>query len=107
PCGIAAPYRGPNREGPSLLLLHGAQDHPHGPGQTAPILLFRIELFGSGFGQRIELRFAAVHFTPLGLEQALLLDAMERRVKRALLYLQHFLRDLVDALGDAVSVDRP
>ena len=59
------------------------------------------------FGQFVKLGFAArLCLLPVGGEELLILQAMEGRIERALLYLQRFARHLLDSVRDGVAVDR-
>ncbi len=65
------------------------------------------KLGAAGGGERIKLGVAAgVRLRPFGANPSLLLQAMERRIERALLHLQHLTGDLLDALGDGPAVLR-
>ena len=65
----------------------------------------RASCFRPAARQRVELRLAAgIVMTGLRLQPALLLEAMERRVERALRDLQHLAAHLLDALGDRPAV---
>ena len=76
--------------------------------QPLPALLFGIGGRATLAGQLVELRLAVVlRGSPLGLDQALLLQPVERRVERALLDFQYVVGELVQAHGDAVAVVRP
>ena len=58
-------------------------------------------------GQRVELGLALVlALAPFGGDQALVLEAIERRVERALRHAQRFARNLLDAQQHAVAVER-
>src|SRR3954451_17264593 len=73
--------------------------------QPVPVGELGVEAAAARFGQRVELHLAAVvRLAPLGLDPALLLEPVERRVQRALLHLQLFLRDLLDALADGPAM---
>src|ERR1700736_1789197 len=73
--------------------------------KPVPTLLFHGELLSTGSGKGIELGVASrITSFPFGTYPAALLDAVERRIKRALLHREHFLRHLLDALNDPVTV---
>ena len=58
-------------------------------------------------GQRVVARAAVVDGdAPLGADEPLLLEAIEGRIERPLPELQHVLRPLLDAFGDAPAVHR-
>ncbi len=65
----------------------------------------RIQLLASRSGKRIELRLTpGLALRSLRFDPALLLQAVQSRIERALLHLQHFAGDLLDALGDSPAV---
>src|SRR4249920_2838863 len=79
----------------------------HGSGECAPRAGLRLELLATAARQRIELGFPVVlRGAPLGLDRALALEAMQRRIERSLLHAQRILRDLLDAIGDGPAVLR-
>src|ERR1700755_3531303 len=84
---------------------------PHardGEREPVPARLLLFELFAARARQRVELRVAArLVRLPLGGDPDLLLDAVERRVERAPLDVEHLARHLPYALYDAVAVERP
>src|SRR5581483_385763 len=84
---------------------------PHlgdGQHQAIPARLFGFELFAPGPRQLVELGAApGLVRIPVGSHPALLLDAVERRVERALLDVEHLVRHLADALDDAIAMQRP
>ena len=70
-------------------------------GEALPLGDFGVELFASGPGQRIEAGAPVVlGCAPFGRNPALVLEAVQRRVERALLDAQQIIRNLLDALGD-------
>src|ERR1700733_4031523 len=74
-------------------------------GQALPVGLLTLHILTAVFRQRIKFGFAIIfRFAPLGGDPALLLESMQRGIKRALIYLQDFFGDLADALGDSPSV---
>src|SRR5579863_3940522 len=76
-------------------------------GDAAPILRFSMELFAAGFGDGVEAGFAIVFGrAPLGGDPSFVEKADERGVDRALIDLQGFFADLLDAACDAVAVKR-
>ena len=83
----------------------GFQNKTDGRREPLPVGLFSLQIFAPRRSQRIELRAAiVVRLAPLGLDPSALLKAMEGGIQRSLIPLQHFLRHLADALGDAPSV---
>ena len=78
----------------------------HG-GDAPPVLGFGVKLFAAGFGDGVEAGFAIVFGSaPLGGDPSLVEEANERGVDRALIDLERFFADLLDAAGDAVAVER-
>ena len=64
-----------------------------------------LQLRAAGWGERIELGLAAgVGFTPFGLDPPFALEPVEGGIEGALLDLEDFLGDLLDALGDGPAV---
>jgi hypothetical protein len=75
--------------------------------ETVPGLLFGLEADASGFGEGVELCAAIVfRFSPLGLYPYLMLEAMERGVKSALVDAENVVGELADAIGDSEAVHR-
>ena len=84
--------------------LHHAAD---GGGHAFPLAGFHRQLPASGRREPVVLGPPAqLRDGPLGFDPALVLEAMERRVERALIDLQDVLRDLLDALRDRPAVQR-
>src|SRR5713226_314141 len=76
-------------------------------GHALPAFRFGGELFPAGARQRVILRFAiVVRDAPLRGDPAALLQPQQRRIQRALIQLQQVLGNLLDALRDAVAVQR-
>jgi len=72
--------------------LHGFRELPPG-GALAR------ELAAAGSGDLVKLRAAAeLGHSPFGLDEAFLLEPVERWVERALVHAQRLLRDLLDAM---------
>ena len=66
-----------------------------------------LELLPAGLGQRVEAGApVGLGRAPLGGDPALMLQAVQRRIERALLHAQQFVRDLLDALRDRPAVHR-
>src|SRR4030095_8686960 len=87
------------------LLLCRLKYVAYGSGKAVPIRFLARQMLAALRRQLVELSLpAVVRLAPLGGEPDSLFQAMERGVQRALLDLQHFLGDLPDSLGDAVSV---
>src|SRR5437016_7625958 len=83
------------------------QHEPYRGREPLPIGLLLLQIFAPCRSQRIELRPAiVVRLTPLRPNPSALLEAMEGRIKRSLIHLEHFLRHLPDALRDAPAVHR-
>ena len=73
-----------------------------------PVGDFDVQLLGAGPGQGIELHLAVgLGDAPLGGDPALLLEAHQGRIDRALAEAHDALGHLLDAPGDAVAVQRP
>ena len=84
--------------------LHHA---PDGRGHAFPAAGFDRQLPAPGGGEPVVLGPPAqLRDSPFGFDPALMLEAMERRVKRALVDLQDILRDLLDAFGDRPAMQR-
>ena len=76
-----------------------------GGREAAPVGGFFFQLLAAGVGERVELGLApGFAFRPLGLDPRLLLQPVERGIKRALLDLQDFSGNLLDALGNGPAV---
>ena len=91
----------PSHDAP-LRFLH---DEIDGGGEAIPVGEFLFELGATGSGEGIELGDAAgFGFGALALDPAFLLEAMEGGVEGALLDLEDFAGDLLDALGDSPTV---
>src|SRR6266446_8955016 len=77
-------------------------------GNPFPAFGFTSQLFASGFGDRIEPRPAVVfRDAPLRTNPALLREAQQRGVYRALIQPQHLLAKLLDAPRESVPVQWP
>src|SRR5690242_20286214 len=73
--------------------------------EAAPVGGFLFELGAAGRGQRIKFGLTArFGFFPLGFDPGFLFQAMQSRVERALLDLQNFTGNLLNALGDGPTV---
>src|SRR5207302_624661 len=87
------------------LLMRRLQQPRHDGGHPLPAFGFRGELLASGSSQRIKFCPPVVLARPpLRRDPALLLDAQQRRIEGALIEVQHVVRDLLNALGNAVAV---
>ena len=87
------------------LRMVGGQHAADRCGHPFPVLRFFGKLFSSGLGELIELRLAVVlGVAPLGVDQPLLLEPVQRRVERALVDLQDVFGNLVDPQCDAPPV---
>jgi hypothetical protein len=83
------------------------QDAADGCGHALPFAGFHCQLPPSGCGQLVILGPAAqFRDGPLGFAPPLVLEAMQRRIKRALVDLQDILRDLLNALRDRPAMQR-
>ena len=66
---------------------------------------FLRHLFAAFFGEGVELGFpAGLRFFPLGLEPTAILQAVKGGIERALMNLKKIFRDLLQSLGDGVTV---
>src|SRR5687768_15044965 len=66
------------------------------------------QLFPAGGGDGVEARAAfGGGLAPLGLDPALFLEPLERRIERSLFDSEHVARQAPDVLGDAIPVQRP
>ena len=87
------------------LLALAVEDERHRVDEPAPRLLLVFELLPAGPGDGVDLGLPSlVGIEPRRLQPAALLEAMQRRVERALPHQEGILRDLLDALRDAVAV---
>src|SRR5215471_15917670 len=76
-----------------------------GGGDALPVARLFRKLLPSLARKLVELRLAVVfRVAPLRVDQALLLEPMQRRIERSLVYLQDVIRYLLDALGNTPSV---
>ena len=88
-----------------LSRLVRLYDQIDGRREPVPLSQFLLQLCAPGSRQRIELSLAAaLRLAPMGLDPALLLQPVQRWIKGALLNLQHFGGDLLDAFGDCPAV---
>src|SRR5215472_14942093 len=84
---------------------HALQDQRYSGREPVPIGEFLVQLSAALFRERVKFRAAiVVRRTPLGLDQSLALEAIERGIQRTLLNLQHLLRHLLNALRDSPAV---
>lgn len=88
-------------------MLGFRNDKVDGLRKTLPVGSLSFELFATVAGEAVELGLAAsLAFGPFGCNPPLLLQAVEGRIERALLYLQNLFRYLLYALSDSPSVLR-
>ena len=84
------------------------KNHADNLSQASPALSLGLELRSALCGQPIKLCLASrLARAPLGDEKLLVLKTMEGWVERALLDLQSFFRDLLNALRNCIAVDWP
>jgi len=80
-------------------------DEVDGGGEAGPGFALALELGAAGGGDGIEAGLAVgLGGSPLGADPALLLEAVEGGVEGALLDLEDFVGELLDALGDGPAV---
>src|SRR5215217_6486212 len=86
----------------------GGREHQlDGGSEAAPARHLGGEGAAAGRGQAIVARTPAVlGDTPVARDQAAMLEALERGVKRTLVHLEPTQRDLLDALADAPAMHR-
>lgn len=73
---------------------------------AVPVLCFGLELLAAGFGDGVEAGFAiVVGSAPFGGDPTFMCQADERGVDRALIDLESFFADLLDAACNAVAVE--
>ena len=83
------------------------EDQPDTCRQPLPRLLFVREALLSCLGEPVDPRAPVVlRCAPVGGDPALLFEALEGGIERALLYLQNLLRELPDPLGDRPAMQR-
>src|SRR4029077_6237701 len=91
----------------SHLLRRGVQRRRDRGRQAVPVGGLLAQPPASGGGEGVELRLAIVlALPPLGGDQLLVLQPVERRIERALRNLQRLARDLADAQQHAVPMQR-
>src|SRR5262245_44987401 len=85
----------------------GLQDQLHRSRESSPRLGLSRQFFPPGGRQFVILRFSVVlRRTPLGSDQALRLQAVQRRIERSLAHPQDILANLLNALSDIPAVSR-
>src|SRR5277367_1528393 len=73
-----------------------------------PLRLFHSQLLAAGACQLVETRPPIIlRQSPLTLDPPALLDAVQRRIQRALFHLEHLFCELPNALPHAIPVHRP
>src|SRR5690242_16053160 len=76
-------------------------------GESNPGFGFRPKVAAPGAGERIELGAAIVlRASPLGRDQAIVLELVERRIQRSVAHLQRVGGDVTEAMADRPSVHR-
>jgi hypothetical protein len=84
------------------------QNHADNLSQASPAISLGLELRSTLCGQPIKLCLASrLARAPFGDEKLLVFEPMKGRVERALLDLQSFFRDLLNALRNRIAVDWP
>ena len=86
---------------PSSVFQHA----PYCGGDSVELLHFGLKLVAAVAGQFVEPGFAVeLAHLPFGSQPALDLHSLERGIERPFFDLQYVVGDLLDGLGDAVSV---
>src|SRR6266545_4410929 len=102
----------PVRQSPTAVTatpwpLYGSDNQRDGGGEPFPRRGFPVELFAAGPGELVVLRPPVlIRHAPLGFDPALVLEALQRGIQRALLHQQHVVGQLPDAPGDRPAVHR-
>src|SRR5436309_15164032 len=92
----------------ALLLHRGTEDTGDGSSQLVPPARLDLELLATLGGQVVELRAAIVLRRSLIEGNPPTLDqAVQRRIERTLLHLQHMIRAVLDRLGNRLPVSWP
>src|SRR5207245_1424720 len=92
----------------SYFLRRGAQDSRNDIRHVVPLFRFFSQSALPRCRETIVFRLALVfRLTPFARDPALVFQAIQRRIQRALLNLQAILRNLLDAQEDAVTMQRP
>jgi hypothetical protein len=92
---------------PLYLFRCGVENARHERGHAIPVVGFGAELTAARGGEAVELGLAfVVGLSPLGGDKALMLQAEERGIERALLNGELIAGDLLDAQEDTVAVER-
>src|SRR3977135_1548907 len=79
----------------------------HERGHAPPTLGLCKQLFAPGTRERVELGLAVIFRSPpFRRNPAALLEPQQSGIERALIQLEQILADLLEALGDAVAVQR-
>jgi len=87
------------------ILLSRPEHLGDGGGQLLPFALFGFELFAPAAREFIVFRAAIVlGCAPARLDPGAAFETMQRWIERALLHLEDFARNLMDALGDGPAV---
>src|SRR4051794_31130052 len=104
-CSNAGDGIDPRRRRIRAAALSMFEDASDGGRDALPACGLFSELLSARLGEAIELRTPVVFgITPGGFDPALLLETVERGVKRSLRNLQHVARDLLQPLRDAPAV---
>src|SRR5882762_6639289 len=85
--------------------LSRLQNLSYGPREPLPVRSLQLQLFPAASGKPVILGLPViVRIAPLCVDPASLLQPVQCRIQRALLYLQHVLGDLLDAQRNAPAV---
>src|SRR6185437_8158788 len=87
------------------LRFLSIQNPANGSGQPFPLAGFMRQLLASGFGELVETCFAIVFArAPFGDDPALILQSLQRGIKRAVIYQQFVIRLQLNGASDALTM---
>src|SRR5690349_2371025 len=83
----------------------GSKDHFDGRSESPPALRLLSQGAPAGRGEAVKARASiALRRPPFARDEPLVLEALQRRVERALVHLERTVGDLLDALADPPSM---
>src|SRR5580704_15535466 len=89
------------------LRFTGRENSRNSFGYAAPLASFLRELSAAFGRQRIKARFAIVRrYAPRGFHPGLVLEALQGKIKRAVVHQKNIIGLLLDCAGDFLSVTR-